>query len=116
MTKTRGGRRVLEDLLSDLDYLDDAANLSRDLVLFDPDGAYKRLLKISNLSAQIRKRIHEELDPLLERAARNVAQAALPERVAALEATLAAVKVELAELRAQAEGQGRKITPFRKDV
>jgi hypothetical protein len=106
MTKTRGGREVTEVLISCLDWIDEAAGLSRSEVLFDPQRAFEALVRISNHSAKMRQIIRQRLEPLLERTARNAAAAAIPERVAMLEA-------ELAQLRAELDGQGRVI-PLRK--
>lgn len=90
---TRGGRQ----LLSELDYLAaqivDAAALDRARVVFDPVGAAAALAEITALAAELRRLMHAELSPMLERAATNREAASLPERVARLEA-------EVAELRA----------------
>jgi hypothetical protein len=100
MTKTRGGREVTELLISHLDWIDDAAGLSRSEVVLEPQRAYDALLRVSNQVAAMRQIIRQRLEPLLERNARNAAAAALPTRVAALEA-------EIAQLRAQLDGQTR---------
>jgi hypothetical protein len=98
MTKTRGGREVTELLISHLDWIDDAASLPRSEVLVEPQRAYDALLRVSNQAAAMRRIIRQRLEPLLERTARNAMAAALPTRVAALEA-------EIAQLRAKLDGQ-----------
>ncbi|MBX0328246.1 hypothetical protein K2Z83_11215 [Oscillochloris sp. ZM17-4] len=106
MAKTRGGREVVDLLVTYLDWIDEASNLSRSDVLFDPERAYAALVRVGDQTAALRQLIRQRLEPMLERTARNAATAALPDRVAALEA-------ELASLRAQLDGQGRVI-PLRK--
>jgi hypothetical protein len=91
---TRGARQLIELLLADLADIDDAADLDRRAVIFDPQGAYEALVEVRNLVAAMRQRIERDLPPLLERAATNREAAGIPDRVSTLEARVA----ELAQL------------------
>lgn len=102
MTKTKGGQQVVDQLLADLAEIDAAADIPLKDVIFDPRGAHAALVEVRDLVATTRRRIREQLEPMLERAERNRAAASVPDRVAALEA-------ELAELKRQIESRSIRL-------
>lgn len=103
---TRGGRQLLNELDHLAAQIVDASALDRARVVFDPVGAAAALAEITATAAELRRLIHAELSPMLERAATNREAASLPDRVARLEA-------ELADLRAELRGRAA-VTPLRR--
>lgn len=100
--KTRGGREIIDQLLADLADIDDAAAIDLKDVIFDPRGAYEALVAIIDQVAAMRRRIREQLEPMLERTERNREAAAMPDRLTAVEA-------ELAELRRLVESRSLRL-------
>jgi hypothetical protein len=105
---TKGGREIVDQLLADLASAVGAAStlhqqvaeivaaLPRRIVVFNPDYAIEQLAAIRELldaasreqAASIdrmRRRVRDDLEPMLRRQQQRVADASLPERVAALE-------------------------------
>ncbi len=102
MTKVKGGQQVLELLFSDLDYIDDTADISLSDVIYDPRGAYQALVSVRDQVAKVKQRITKELEPMLERNERKREALTVVDRVAALEA-------ELAEMRRQIEDRSIRL-------
>lgn len=96
----RGARQLLDQLQADLDDIDDLAAIERKAVIFDPAGAAESLSDIRDAVARLRRRLHEDLEPALERHERNGQAAGLPERVADLETQVAELQTQVAQLAA----------------
>lgn len=86
---TRGARQTLDQLLADLSAIDSAADLDLAATVFNPRDAHRRLVDIRDLTSQIRRRLRNDLEPLLQRAETNRAAASLPAQLAQLEARVA---------------------------
>ncbi len=100
----RGARDAIDQILADLTAISDLADLDRKAVIFDPVNAANRLEDIRDQIETMRRRVHDELTPLLERAERNRETAGIPDRVTDLER-------RLAELEKQA-----KVIPLRREA
>lgn len=95
MTKQRGARQLLEQLRADLAEMDEVANLSLREVKFDPEAAYNALVEIRDLAERVRRRLREDLEPMLERNDRNREAASVPDRIASLEQRVDTLEAEL---------------------
>jgi DNA helicase HerA-like ATPase len=88
----RGARDAVDLLLSDLKEIATTADLDRKAVIFDPVGAANALEDIRDQIEAVRRRVLDEITPLLERAERNREAAGLPDKVAELERRLEALE------------------------
>lgn len=103
--KTKDARQLLDHIAADIEAIERSAGLTRSEVLFDPIRAFEALLEIGRETARLRRRIAEDLEPMLERRERATEADSLAEQVAALTQRVAALEHSAAT----------RITPLRRE-